>query len=41
MWFLAGTFIVTGANGHLLGRADRTCSLPAGKVLFIPILNAE
>ncbi|MHC4176625.1 MAG: hypothetical protein ACYSWU_03915 [Planctomycetota bacterium] len=30
VWFLAGTF-----GGH----ADRTCTVPAGKAIFIPLMN--
>jgi hypothetical protein len=33
VWFLGGVFSATG-------EADRTCTVPAGKALFFPILNA-
>jgi hypothetical protein len=42
VWFLGGTFIVVEtAEGELLGQAERDCTIPAGKAIFIPVINAE
>ena len=42
MIFLGGTFTAnaTGPNS-VLGKADRSCTIPPGTSLFIPILNSE
>ena len=39
VWFLAGT--VCAGQACNLASATRTCTLPPGKALFIPILNTE
>ena len=42
VWFLGGTFApTTDLNGNLIGVADRKVSIPAGKALFFPIIDAE
>lgn len=42
VWFLGGTFAPTeDLNGNLIGIADREVSIPTGKALFFPILDAE
>jgi hypothetical protein len=43
VFFLVGTFTSTvDVNGDVVGTANRSqCKIPAGKPLFIPILNAE
>lgn len=42
VWFLGGTFAATeDLNGNLVGVADRTVTVPAGKALFMPILDVE
>jgi hypothetical protein len=41
-FFLVGTFTTVPLQDDVLGRANRSeCKVPAGKPLFIPILNAE
>jgi hypothetical protein len=39
VWFLGGKFCQTGGNCG--STALRSCSVPAGKALFFPILNVE
>ena len=39
VWFLGGKFCQTGQICS--GSATRSCSIPAGKALFFPILNVE
>jgi hypothetical protein len=44
VWFLGGTFSSTpdpGDPNAVIGTANRACSVPAGKALFIAILNTE
>lgn len=42
VWFLGGTFVVVEEEpGSVLGEAERDCSVPPGKALFFPIVNAE
>src|SRR3954452_3884451 len=42
VFFLVGTFTTEVVNGDVFGTANRSqCTAPAGKPLFIPILNAE
>jgi hypothetical protein len=42
VWFLGGTFIVTPTStGGVIGTATRDCTVPAGKALFFPIIDAE
>lgn len=42
VWFLGGTFVATpNENGGVIGSAERTGTVPAGKALFFPILNNE
>ena len=41
-WFLGGTFTTTSpATGIVVGTANRACSVPKGKALFFPVVNAE
>lgn len=40
VWFLGGKFCANGASCDFTG-VVRSCSLPAGKTLYIPVLNAE
>jgi hypothetical protein len=39
VWFLGGKFCQTGSNCN--GSATRSCSIPARKAVFFPILNVE
>jgi len=39
VWFLGGKFCQTG--GICSGSAMRSCSIPAGKAIFFPVLNVE
>lgn len=42
VWFLGGTWApTTDLNGNLVGIVDRQVTIPAGKALFFPIINAE
>jgi hypothetical protein len=43
VWFLGGTFTVTPVPGSsdVIGKANRTGTIPAGKALFFPILDTE
>jgi hypothetical protein len=42
VWFLGGTWApTTDLNGNLIGNADRHVTIPAGKALFFPIVDAE
>jgi hypothetical protein len=42
VWFIGGTFTTTPLPGGVtLGQAARSCSIPAGKSLFFPLVNAE
>jgi len=42
VWFLGGTWApTTDLNGNLVGIADREVTIPAGKALFFPIIDAE
>ena len=42
VWFLAGTFTTTDTpSGDVVGTASRACSIPTGKAVLIPIINAE
>lgn len=45
LWFLGGTAAsfeqIDQGNGVILGTATRTCTVPPGTWLFIPLVNAE
>jgi len=41
VWFLGGKFCATNQNDCGYNGVVRSCSVPAGKALYIPILNAE
>ncbi len=42
VWFIGGTFAaIEPYPGEIVGIADRSGTVPAGKALFFPILNAE
>jgi hypothetical protein len=42
VWFLGGTYTTTATtNGTILGAASRNCTIPEGKALFFPIVDAE
>lgn len=41
VWFLGGRFCETGKECPLPGTVERSCTIPKGKALFIPIVNAE
>lgn len=44
VWFLAGTVDMSPTPENpsfYLGVADRTCTVPAGKAVFFPIINVE
>ena len=41
VWFLGGTFTLIQQGNEVVGVAERTCDVPAGKALFFPLLNAE
>jgi hypothetical protein len=41
VWFLGGTYTTTATNGAVLGTASRNCTIPEGKALFFPIIDAE
>jgi len=42
VWFLGGTWApTTDLNGNLIGIADRHVTIPTGKALFFPIIDAE
>jgi hypothetical protein len=41
VWFLGGTFTLFQQGNEVVGQAERTCDVPAGKALFFPIINAE
>ena len=42
VWFLGGTFApTTDLNGNSIGIADRHVTIPVGKALFFPIIDAE
>lgn len=42
VWFLGGTWApTTDLNGNLVGIANREVTVPAGKALFFPIIDAE
>jgi hypothetical protein len=42
VWFIGGTFAATEPYpGEIVGTADRSGTIPSGKALFFPILNAE
>ena len=40
-WFLGGTSNTSTVNGVTIGQADRTCTLPANRPIFFPIINSE
>ena len=39
VWFLGGKFCIAGQT--CTGTATRSCSVPSGKALYFPVLNAE
>jgi hypothetical protein len=42
VWFLGGTWSpTTDLNGNLIGIADRSVTIPSGKALFFPVIDAE
>jgi len=41
VWFLGGRFCETGKECPLPGTVVRSCTIPKGTALFIPIVNAE
>jgi hypothetical protein len=41
VWFLGGTFTLSTANGIVIGKVTRNCTIPPGKALFFPLLDAE
>ena len=42
VWFLGSTFSPSvGGGGEILAYATRDCDVPAGKALFVPIINSE
>lgn len=41
VWFLGGRFCETGKDCPLPGTIVRSCTIPKGTALFIPIVNAE
>jgi hypothetical protein len=41
VWFLGGTFTLVQQGNTVVGEAERSCNVPAGKALFFPILNSE
>ena len=41
VWFLGGKFCATNQSNCGTSNVVRSCSVPAGKALYIPILNAE
>jgi hypothetical protein len=41
VWFLGGKFCAINTPGCGTNNVVRTCSVPRGKALYIPILNAE
>jgi hypothetical protein len=42
VWFLGGTFAAIEIEpGVILGEVERTCTIPAGKSIFFPLVNAE
>lgn len=41
VWFLGGTFAVTTSGTTNIGIATRTGTVPLGKALFFPIIDAE
>jgi hypothetical protein len=42
VWFVGGTFAPTvGPGGEFIGQVTRDISVPAGTMLFFPIINAE
>lgn len=41
VWFLCGSFSPTPVASGLFATANRTCTVPSGKALFFPIIDAE
>ncbi len=41
VWFLGGKFCAINTPGCGTNHVVRSCSVPAGKALYIPVLNAE
>jgi hypothetical protein len=41
VWFLGGQFTSVTPASIKLGGVNRTCTMPAGKALFFPVLNIE
>ena len=41
VWFLIGSFAATPVSSGFLATANRTATMPHGKALFFPILDAE
>src|SRR5690242_5290234 len=41
VWFMGGSFAVSPVPGGFLATANRTGTVPAGKALFFPIIDAE
>jgi hypothetical protein len=41
VWFLGGTFAEQNENGEIVGRVTRNVTIPPGKALFFPLIDAE
>ena len=41
VWFLGGAFTAHETSQGLVANRQRTCTIPAGTALFIPIINTE
>lgn len=41
VWFLGGTFTVVQNGNTVIGTANRNCTVPTGKAIFFPIIDAE
>jgi hypothetical protein len=41
VWFLGGSFAAVEQGGEFVGIARRSCTVPTGTFLFVPVINAE
>src|SRR4051812_18389501 len=41
VWFLGGSFAPVEQGGEFVGIATRSCTVPTGTFLFVPVINAE
>jgi hypothetical protein len=41
VWFLGGSFAAVEQGGEFVGMATRSCIVPTGTFLFVPVINAE